>query len=215
MHLPKTKIIAIEHVSLSYGTKVALENIDLDIFAGDSLLVTGPNGGGKTSLLRMILGLQKPTSGRIDYYDKDRRIDSLDIGYLPQKNSIDSRFPITVEEVIASGLLGCSSTHPQHDIDYILNLLEITPLRNKPIGALSGGELQRTLFGRALISRPSLLILDEPSSYLDRPFSQRMVEILQELSSSGTTLIIVSHETELFTPLAHRTIYIDHTIGQI
>ncbi len=214
MPLPANKIIAIEQVALSYGTKVALENIHLDVFAGDFLLVTGPNGGGKTSLLRLILGLQKPTSGLITYYDKGKRVNSIDIGYLPQKNSIDSHFPITVEEVVASGLLGCASTHPQHKVDDILHLLQIAPLRDKPIGALSGGELQRALFGRALIARPSLLILDEPTSYLDHPFSQRLVEILQELSRNGTTLIIVSHDAELFAPLAHRTIYIDHTIGQ-
>ncbi len=215
MLLPENKIIAIEHATLSYGTKVALENINLDIYAKEFLLVTGPNGGGKTSLLRMMLGLQKPTSGNIHYFDKGSRVTSLDMGYLPQKNNIDSHFPITVKEVIASGLLGNSSTGKSGEIDHILNLVEIAPLRNKSIGELSGGQLQRALFGRALISRPTLLILDEPSSYLDRPFSQRMVEILHHLSQQGTTIVVVSHETELFAPLANRTIYVDHTLANL
>ncbi len=214
MHSQENKIISIEQVALSYGPKVVLENINLEILAGDFLLVTGPNGGGKTSLLRILLGLQKPTAGRVTYFHKGNRASSLNPGYLPQKNSIDSSFPITVDEVIASGLLGTQTDNEQEEIKRILDLMEITSLRNKPIGELSGGQLQRTLFGRALISHPALLILDEPSSYLDRPFSRRMVEILHDLSLTGTTIIVVSHETELFAPLATRTIYIDRTIGE-
>ncbi len=215
MPLPENKIIAIEQIGLSYGRKVVLEDINLDIFAGDFVLVTGPNGGGKTSLLRIMLGLQKPTSGKITYYHNSNRTASLDIGYLPQKSSIDSHFPITIEEVLASGLLGTSIPHQQQEIERMLDLMEIAPLRDKSIGSLSGGQLQRTLFGRALISQPTLLLLDEPTSYLDRPFSQRLVEILRELSLQGTTIVVVSHETELFAPLANRTIYIDHSLSRL
>ena len=104
------KIIAVEDLWLSYADKNVLEDINLDIFKGDFLLVTGPNGGGKTSLLRTILGLQKPTKGEILFFENGRTVSSLDIGYLPQKNSIDSRFPITVKEVVASGLIGENRT---------------------------------------------------------------------------------------------------------
>ena len=97
MPLLENKIIAIENLWLSYADKSVLEDINLDIFRGDFLLVSGPNGGGKTSLLRTILGLQKPTQGAIYFFEGGRQVPSLDIGYLPQKNSIDSQFPITVE----------------------------------------------------------------------------------------------------------------------
>ena len=158
MPLQENKIISIENLWLSYTDKSVLEDINLDIYQGDFLLVSGPNGGGKTSLLRSILGLQKPTRGAIYFFEKGEPVDSLDIGYLPQKNSIDSKFPITVEEVVASGLMGKSAKRPQsvlkREIDYMLDLMGITALRERPIGVLSGGQLQRTLFGRALISHP-------------------------------------------------------------
>ena len=212
----ENKTIAIEDLWLSFADKSVLEGINLDIFQGDFLLVSGPNGGGKTSLLRTILGLQKPTRGAVYFFREGQQVPSLDIGYLPQKNSIDSRFPITVEEVVASGLMGCGKqpkTVQKREIDHMLDLMGITTLREKPIGVLSGGQLQRALFGRALISRPEMLILDEPSSYIDRQFEVRMVEILRELSSRGTTVIMVSHEIEPFITLSNRNLYIDHTLG--
>lgn len=211
----ENKIISIENLWLSYTDKNVLEDINLDIFEGDFLLVSGPNGGGKTSLLRTILGLQKPTRGHIYFFEKGEQVSSLDIGYLPQKNSIDSKFPITVEEVVASGLMGKSRPQSvvKREVDYMLDLMGITTLREKPIGVLSGGQLQRTLFGRALISHPEMLILDEPSSYIDRQFEVRMVEILRELSSRGTTIMMVSHEIEPFIALSNRNLYIDHTLG--
>lgn len=211
----ENKIISIENLWLSYTDKSVLEDINLDIYEGDFLLVSGPNGGGKTSLLRTILGLQKPTRGNIYFFEKGEQVSSLDIGYLPQKNSIDSKFPITVEEVVASGLMGKSRPQSvlKREVDHMLDLMGITALRERPIGVLSGGQLQRTLFGRALISHPEMLILDEPSSYIDRQFEVRMVEILRELSSRGTTIMMVSHEIEPFIALSNRNLYIDHTLG--
>ena len=218
MPLLENKIIAIENVWLSYTDKNILEDINLDIYQGDFLLITGPNGGGKTSLLRTILRLQSPTKGRISFFRQGEPVSSLDMGYLPQKNSIDSRFPITVEEVVASGLMvntqkGNTKFDSKKEIDEMLDLMGITALRNKPIGVLSGGQLQRSLFGRALISKPEMLILDEPASYIDRQFGNRMFEILRDLSSNGTTIMMVSHEIEPFITLSNRNLYINHILG--
>ena len=218
MPLLENKIIAIENVWLSYTDKNILEDINLDIYQGDFLLITGPNGGGKTSLLRTILRLQSPAKGRISFFRQGEPVSSLDMGYLPQKNSIDSRFPITVEEVVASGLMGNTQKgntkfDSKKEIDEMLDLMGITALRNKPIGVLSGGQLQRSLFGRALISKPEMLILDEPASYIDRQFGNRMFEILRDLSSNGTTIMMVSHEIEPFITLSNRNLYINHILG--
>lgn len=218
MPLLENKIIAIENVWLSYTDKNILEDINLDIYQGDFLLITGPNGGGKTSLLRTILRLQSPTKGQISFFRQGEPVSSLDMGYLPQKNSIDSRFPITVEEVVASGLMGNAQKRntkfdSKKEIDEMLDLMGITALRNKPIGVLSGGQLQRSLFGRALISKPEMLILDEPASYIDRQFGDRMFEILRDLSSNGTTIMMVSHEIEPFITLSNRNLYINHILG--
>ena len=95
----------------------------------------------------------------------------------------------------------------------MLDLMGITALRNKPIGVLSGGQLQRSLFGRALISKPKMLILDEPASYIDRQFGNRMFEILRDLSSNGTTIMMVSHEIEPFITLSNRYLFINHILG--
>ena len=218
MPLLENKIIAIENEWLSYTDKNILEDINLDIYQGDFLLITGPNGGGKTSLLRTILRLQSPTKGQITFFRQGEPVSSLDMGYLPQKNSIDSRFPITVEEVVASGLMGNTQKgntkfDSKKEIDEMLDLMGITALRNKPIGVLSGGQLQRSLFGRALISKPEMLILDEPASYIDRQFGNRMFEILRDLSSNGTTIMMVSHEIEPFITLSNRNLYINHILG--
>ena len=218
MPLLENKIIAIENVWLSYTDKNILEDINLDIYQGDFLLITGPNGGGKTSLLRTILRLQSPTKGQITFFRQGEPVSSLDMGYLPQKNSIDSRFPITVEEVVASGLMGNTQKgntkfDSKKEIDEMLDLMGITALRNNPIGVLSGGQLQRFLFGRALISKPEMLILDEPASYIDRQFGNRMFEILRDLSSNGTTIMMVSHEIEPFITLSNRNLYINHILG--
>ena len=201
MPLLENKIIAIENVWLSYTDKNILEDINLDIYQGDFLLITGPNGG-----------------GRISFFRQGEPVSSLDMGYLPQKNSIDSRFPITVEEVVASGLMGNTQKgntkfDSKKEIDEMLDLMGITALRNKPIGVLSGGQLQRSLFGRALISKPEMLILDEPASYIDRQFGNRMFEILRDLSSNGTTIMMVSHEIEPFITLSNRNLYINHILG--
>ncbi len=219
MRSPDNKIIAVENLWLTFADKNVLEDINLDIYQGDFLLVTGPNGGGKTSLLRTILGLQKPTRGQVLFFEDGFPSSSLDISYLPQKNSIDSRFPITVEEVVASGLIGENRGKKREkgsdktQIDAMLDLMGIAALRHKPIGVLSGGQLQRALFGRALISQPEMLILDEPVSYIDRQFESRMVEILRDLSSRGTTIMMVSHEIDSFITLSNRNLYIDHTLG--
>ena len=163
--------------------------------------------------------LAKPTRGQVLFFENGFPTSSLDIGYLPQKNSIDSRFPITVEEVVASGLIGKSrgkkreKVSDKTQIDAMLDLMGIAALRHKPIGVLSGGQLQRALFGRALISQPEMLILDEPVSYIDRQFESRMVEILRDLSSRGTTIMMVSHEIDSFITLSNRNLYIDHTLG--
>ena len=127
------------------------------------MAVTGPNGGGKTTLLRLMLRLARPTGGSVEYLDGDTSARSLHIGYLPQKNMIDSRFPISVREVIASGLMNGSNpkispTDPR--VEETLRLIELESHASNPIGALSGGQLQRVLLGRALVSGPAVLILE-------------------------------------------------------
>lgn len=213
------KVIEVSGVSLCYDRLPVLENINLDIYKGDFLAITGPNGGGKTSLLRIILGLLKPTIGKVHYYRDGHWVRDLNLGYLPQKNGIDSRFPITVSEVIASGLmngrsLGRLSVEQYAMVSEMIHLMGLEELADRPIGGLSGGQLQRTLLGRTLVSQPEILILDEPSSYVDKVFESRMYDLLKDISYK-TTILLVSHEVNHVTELASRTVRINKTLQEV
>lgn len=210
------KLITLRDVGLRHGVRQVLSGVDLDICRGDFMAITGPNGGGKTSLLRIILGLLKPTVGRVDYIDADgSRIRRMDVGYLPQKNAIDSHFPLTVSEVVASGLLGRRGLSREEISDRTaatLSTIEMEQYASQSIGRLSGGQVQRSLLGRALISGAPLLILDEPLSYVDKHFEHRIYDILREQKASGTTVVLVSHEMTAIAEMATRHIIVDGTV---
>lgn len=205
--LPETDLrpalIRLKDVSFERGPRTILADINLTIRRGDFVAVTGPNGGGKTTLMRLILGLLKPSKGSVERMQKCIRV-----SYLPQKSSIDSNFPISVREVIASGL-------PGKDIDGLvdkmLQQVELTEHAAKPIGALSGGQQQRALLGRALISNPEMLVLDEPLSYVDKHFEQRIYDMIRELAPT-TTIILVSHEITTVAAIANRHLIVDRTL---
>lgn len=210
-------IIRLDDISVEWdNNRKALDNVNLDIAKGDFVAITGPNGGGKTTLMRVILKLLKPTTGTVTYLDGGIATDRLPIGYLPQKNMIDSRFPITVDEVIESGLMSIhdmTTAERREQVDRMLTLTGLTDHRRQPIGNLSGGQLQRTLLGRALISQPSVLVLDEPLSYVDKQFEHRIYEIVADLSKS-TTILLVSHEMSTIAGMANRHLIVDHTVTE-
>lgn len=194
--------------------RLVLDDVSLNVAQNDFIAITGPNGGGKTTLLRIILGLLKPTSGKVVIYPKASIAGGMPkFGYLPQKNAIDSHFPITVEETIASGLLLEKVADKARLIDETLELIGLEDLRKRPIGQLSGGQLQRTLFGRAIIRKPDILVLDEPLSYIDKRFEARLYEIIERLACS-TTILLVSHEMSAIASMAKRHIIIDHTLTE-
>lgn len=205
-------------LSIDYGSTPVLADVSLSINDGDFVAITGPNGGGKSSLLKVLLKLLKPTQGSVEYFRNGNAVDTLLFGYLPQKNNIDSRFPITVEEVVASGLFadrhnlrGRFSAETKRQIDDTLELMGIADLRRRVIGALSGGQLQRALLGRAIISQPSVVVLDEPLSYIDRNFVEQIYKIVEQISKTAT-VIVVSHEMTVISELANRHWLIDHSL---
>ena len=165
------KLIELREVTAGYGNKIALRNVTLDVWKNDFLGIIGPNGGGKTTLLKVILGLLPPISGTIRFYDENVEVPSLKIGYLPQMSQIDKKFPISVREVISSGL---SAEKPlfrpfnrsqRERVDEVIVQMGLEELAGRAIGELSGGQLQRVLLGRSIVSRPQVLILDEPNSH--------------------------------------------------
>ncbi|MDR1781092.1 MAG: ABC transporter ATP-binding protein [Tannerella sp.] len=211
------KLIDILSITAAYGDKQVLSKVSLSLWENDFLGIIGPNGGGKTTLLKVILGLLKPLSGQVVYYENGRPTPSLKIGYLPQNNQIDRRFPISVYEVVASGLM---SEKPKNKdftdsqrqrIAEVLEQIGLAKLSKRPIGELSGGELQRVLLGRATVSEPKVLILDEPNTYVDKFFESRLYELLAEINRN-TAIILVSHDVGTILPLVKNVACVNETL---
>lgn len=192
-------IIKIENLSAGYDRKTVLHDINLEISEKDFLGIIGPNGGGKTTLMKVILGLLKPSEGKITFYDNGIPVEQLGIGYLPQYNSIDKKFPISVYEVILSGLnrqksLFSRFTKEHHErVKETISMMGLEGMENKPIGQLSGGQMQRALLGRAIVSNPKAIILDEPNTYIDKRFEARLYSLLEEINKQRA-VILVSHD---------------------
>lgn len=204
-------IISLSDITMSYGQRTVLSDVSLQLRRGEFLAVTGPNGGGKSTLLKIMLRLLAPTRGTVEYHSQ------FTPGYLPQKNAIDSRFPITVREVIATGLMGrdasrLSKAEKNNRVERMIAEMELTTHANNPIGALSGGQLQRTLLGRALVGNPPLLVLDEPLSYLDKHFEHELYAILSKFHTGGGTIVLVSHEMTTISNMATRHIMVDRRL---
>ena len=205
-------LLQLQNISMQWHDRRVLSDISLAVFPGDFMAITGPNGGGKTTLLRIMLRLLKPTSGNVIY---GVGLKSNAIGYLPQKNMIDSHFPITVHEVVASGLLAqrLPASEVRDKVGAMLRTVGHTEQAGSSIGQLSGGQLQRALLGRAMISEPSLLVLDEPLSYIDKRFEHQLYDILASVART-TTIVLVSHEMTAISEMANRHIIVDNGIHE-
>lgn len=193
------KLIELSHITAGYENKTVLNDISLDVWKDDFLGIIGPNGGGKTTLLKIILGLLAPLSGNRRFFQDGQEVSALRIGYLPQMNHIDKKFPISVSEVIMSGLSAekprfRSFTKEQKQrVEEVIRQMGLEELAGRAIGELSGGQLQRVLLGRSIVSRPQLLILDEPNSYVDKRFESRFYQLLTEINQESA-VILVSHD---------------------
>lgn len=197
------KIVEIKNLSAGYNGLLVLKHINLSVFDNDFIGIIGPNGGGKTTLLKVIMGLVKPSEGRVEYHlsDGNKR---LNIGYLPQQFSTDKKFPISVEQVVLSGLMGSGnivrgySKNERVRAGEVMVKMGIDGLRNKAFGELSGGETQKTLLARAIISSPQLLLLDEPNTYVDQVFESELFIILEELNKN-MAIVVVSHDAGMIS----------------
>lgn len=211
------KYLELSDVSLSYGRRNVLSNVNLTLCRGDFLAVTGANGGGKSSLVRIMLRLVAPSSGLVTYYAGDSgSLSAAGTGYLPQKSSMDMRFPITIGEMVESGLVGCGIKDGdvrRARIGEVMELLELSPLRNSQIGEVSGGQFQRALMARALVGKPEFLVLDEPTSYMDAYFENKVFDILRGLAGK-CTVVMVSHALDKVRKIASREVSVHCTVSE-
>ena len=192
-------IIQISDLYAAYEEKTALSHVDLTVYERDFLGIIGPNGGGKTTLIKSILGLHQPQKGKIHFYKNGKEVPEINMGYLPQYNNIDKKFPISVYEVILSGLSKQKSifqrySNEQHElVRQMIIQMGLEGMDKRAIGELSGGQLQRALLGRALVSNPEVIILDEPNTYIDKRFEAKLYSLLEEINKERA-IILVSHD---------------------
>ena len=192
-------VIEINGVWVSYDTQTVLEDIHLNVYETDFLGLIGPNGGGKTTLLKTLLGLLKPDRGEIHIMGKSVADGRCYIGYVPQQVELDQQFPIRVWEVVQMGLLGCRkpfsplSQAEKDVIQYALEQVDMADLRHRAIGDLSVGQRQRVYIARALTSNPQILLLDEPTASVDPQVAGNIYDLLRRINQT-VTIIMVSHD---------------------
>lgn len=192
-----TNIIELSHVSFQYDQVPVLEDVSLDVHLGDYLGVIGPNGGGKTTLLKIILGLLHPDTGTVRLFGTpiEKFHDWSKIGYVPQRAThFDSQFPATVREVVNMPIHSKGS----RAVDEALAHVGLSALGNRRIATLSGGQQQRVFIARALVTNPKVIILDEPTVGVDTPTQTQFYELLKKLNRElDLTLILVSHDISM------------------
>lgn len=191
------KAVEINDLTIKFNDNVVLKNINLSIDENDFVAIIGPNGGGKSTLLKVILGLLKPHQGCVKVFNEDPKKVRDIIGYLPQKIVFDPDFPINVFETVLTGRYhGLFKGYSDVDKKAVLKALkdvEMYDLRDKQISKLSGGQMQRVFIARAIVGNPKLLIMDEPMASIDPDMQRNFYELMSKLKEK-TTIILVSHD---------------------
>ncbi|OQY12884.1 MAG: ABC transporter [Desulfobacteraceae bacterium 4572_19] len=206
-------LIKVENVSFAYNTSTVLTDVNFQIYKNDSVCIVGPNGGGKSTLLKLLLGLIKPANGKISIFGGKPVKARTRIGYMPQYLHFDQAFPVNVLDVVLMGRLGISLTgfYSRHDKRSAAKAMEkmgVAELAQNNFSELSGGQRQRILIARALASTPELLILDEPTANVDPVAEQQIGEILKDLAKT-ITVITVSHDLGFVSRLVNRVLCVN------
>lgn len=215
-------LIEISQLDFAFSQQLVLKQINLLVERGTTLGLIGPNGGGKTTLIRLLLGLLKPTRGtiRIDGLSPQDAVRRGDvIGYLPQNPQVPNNFPINVRQLLRLGLAGKTGmlrSATAADLEFVELLLQqvgIAELADHPVGELSGGQLQRVFIARALAAKPKILLLDEPTTGIDRGGQQRFIEFLQDLKQKlELTIVFISHDLRAVSAISDRIACLNVTL---
>lgn len=210
-------VLTVKNLRFAYpeSGRTVLEDIDLEIKRHANVAIIGPNGGGKTTFLKLVLGILKPTGGEISVLGTPPHRSCRHIGYVPQHKTLRPDFPITVNEVV---LQGCAGTHflgwhpgeCRQCVNSVMEEMEIGALANRPFCKLSGGERQRVLIARALSGHPDLLLLDEPLANVDPASRSKFREILKSLSHR-MTVMTVSHDLGDLSESVDLVVFVNRT----
>ncbi|HVZ67247.1 MAG TPA: metal ABC transporter ATP-binding protein [Patescibacteria group bacterium] len=214
-------IIELSNVSFAYGKEEVVKDVSIQIHKGDYVGIIGPNGGGKSTLLKLMLGLLKPTKGEIKLFGEDVKNFKkwYDIGYVPQKTYVEMNFPISVEEVVAMGrygergLLRFPTKEDKEKVKIALRQVDMLDYKNRQISDLSGGQQQRVFIARALATEPKAIFLDEPTVGVDVKTQKQFYSLLRKLNTElDLTLVLVSHELDVVAHEATEIGYINRTM---
>ena len=204
------KIIEAKKIKFSYFKQnKVLDNVSFDVYENDFIGLIGPNGGGKTTLLKIVLGLLKPDSGTLNIFGMSSQKARNKIGYVPQYSKIDLDYPISAFKVVMSGFLGNKKVgfrftdQEKNKAEEVLKNLKLFKLRERVIKELSGGQRQRIMIARALVREPKLLILDEPTNNVDEESGRDLYELLGELNKR-MAIITVSHDVDVISNHVNR-----------
>ena len=186
-------LVRLEHVTFGYGDAPVLKDVDHVVRGGDFTGVVGPSGSGKTSLLRLLLGTEKPQHGTVT------RAPGMAVSYVPQLETVNWNFPVTVGECVLMArktrrLLPWATAEEQRDVAAVLDRLGIAELARRHIRELSGGQQQRMFIARALLRRPRLLLMDEPTSGVDVATRHEVLHLLDELNHDGLAILLTTHD---------------------
>jgi zinc transport system ATP-binding protein len=209
--------IELKNVSFSYGGPLVLEDIDLDIAEGEFLGLVGPNASGKSTLLKVILGLYRPTSGVVRVFGREPSAARHSIGYVPQFATFRRDFPISVVDMVLLGRLGSTRAlggyraEDREAAEQAMREAQVWDVRSRPIATLSGGQLQRALVARALVSSPRLLILDEPTANIDVLAEEDIFQLFRQLNER-MTIIVVSHDIGFISQYVQRVACLNRTL---
>lgn len=214
--MERKTIVSLRGVGVAYDGCTALEGVDLDIYSDDFIGIIGPNGGGKSSLVKAILGAI-PHSGCIEIAGELRKGRHCKIGYMPQVSQFDRRFPISIRELVLSGLqtekgfFGFYNSCDRLTAERLLDEAGIADLASRPIGEVSGGQMQRALLCRAVIAEPRLLILDEPTNFVDNRFEHELYGMLQRLNDR-MAVVMISHDLGTITSVVKSIVCVNRHV---
>jgi zinc transport system ATP-binding protein len=211
------ELVRLEDIWVYYDNAIVLEDVNLSIKQDDFLGIIGPNGGGKTTLLKVILGLVKPSSGRVTVLGSTPQRNRKFIGYVAQNSLFDRDFPISVQDVVLMGRYGRVglvkrfSEADRKAASKALRTVEMLDYKDKQIGRLSGGEQQRVLIARALVAEPKMLLLDEPTTGVDMPMQTEFYELLARLKHS-MSIVLVSHDISAVSIYVDKIACLNHQL---
>ncbi len=218
--MKKTEVITLKNVDFAYDDLLILDNVNLSIYQGEFIGIFGPNGGGKTTFLKLLMGFLKPSSGSIHVLGSSPKNARKQLGYVPQSTRVDKQFPISVLEVVLGGALSLLSPlgfYPKKvkkRAEEALVKVGLIDYRDRPFGTLSGGQAQRVLIARSIISEPQILLLDEPTASVDPEAEQEIYNLILELKQS-MTILMVTHDLQTVIKNVERLFCIQREVTSV